>query len=137
LRLAAAVELRWKNARGGVERRVQIARFPALVALAPFARHLHPDALGQFLDRIEELEPVVLHQELERGAVRAAAEAVIELLGRRHRERRRALVVEGTTRRILAPGRFSGTRAPISSTMSVRASRSSMKASGIRAMPEL
>ena len=59
-----------------------------------------PHALGQFVDRVEELEAVVIHQEADRGAVRAAAEAVIELLGRRHREDGRALVVERAARRV-------------------------------------
>src|SRR5581483_10705781 len=35
-----------------------------------------------------------LHEEGDRVAVRAAAEAVVELLGRAHRERRRLLAVE-------------------------------------------
>src|SRR5690606_13807731 len=38
----------------------------------------------------------VLHQEADRRAMRAAAETVIELLGRAHRERRRLLPVERT-----------------------------------------
>ena len=55
-------------------------------------------------DRVEELEPVVLHQEAERGAVRAAAEAVVELFVRAHPERRRLLVVERAAGLPLAPG---------------------------------
>ena len=62
------------------------------------ARHLHAGTLGQLIDRIEELEAVVVHQEADRGAVRAAAEAVIELLGGRDRERGRALVMERAAR---------------------------------------
>src|SRR5690606_20928907 len=49
----------------------------------------------------EELEAVEVHQERDRGAVRAAAEAMVELLGRRHGERCRALVVERAARRVL------------------------------------
>jgi hypothetical protein len=40
--------------------------------------------------------PPYSHQEADRGAVSAAAEAVIELLGRAYRERRRLLAVKRT-----------------------------------------
>src|SRR3546814_20208998 len=53
---------------------------------------------GAVGDRVEELEPVVVHQERDRRAVRATAEAVVELFGRRPRERRRALVVARAAR---------------------------------------
>src|SRR5690606_41506658 len=69
-----------------LERGVEVAGAAVLVALTCVARHFHAHALGQFVDRVEELEAVEVHQERDRGAVRAAAEAVVELLGRRHRE---------------------------------------------------
>src|SRR5690606_9562763 len=62
----------------------------------------HAGAARQVLDRIEELHAVVLHQEVDRAAMRAAAEAVVELLDRRNRERGRAFVVERAARRELA-----------------------------------
>ena len=54
---------------------------------AAFARHLETGAGREFLDGLDEAEVVVLHHEAERGAVGAAAEAVIELLVGAHRER--------------------------------------------------
>ena len=101
--LRAALQLLLEKLRGGVDGEIELARFTRLVALAGVAGHFHAHALGQFLDRVEELEAVVVHQEADRGAVRAAAEAVVELLGRRHRERGRTFVVERTPRRILPP----------------------------------
>jgi hypothetical protein len=61
---------------------------------AALARHLEARARGQVLDGLDEAEVVVLHDEAERGAVRPAAEAVIELLVGADRERRGLLVVE-------------------------------------------
>ena len=57
--------------------------------------HGHAGTTGQFLDRVDEAHALVLHQKADRGAVRAAAEAVIELLDRAHRERWGFLAVEG------------------------------------------
>ena len=51
-----------------------------------------------------EAQAVVFHQEAQRRAVRAAAEAVIELLVRAHGERRRLLVVERTARLVVLAG---------------------------------
>ena len=101
-RLLVALELRLEEARGGVERGVLVAGVGILVAVPGFLRHFHTGALGQFLDRVEELEAVVVHQEADGGAVRAAAEAVVELLVGRDGEAGRALVVEGAARRVLA-----------------------------------
>ena len=53
-------------------------------------------ASGQALDRLDELEVLDLAQEPDRVAALAAAEAVEDLLGRRHAERRRLLRVERT-----------------------------------------
>jgi hypothetical protein len=49
-------------------------------------RNLHADALRQFLDGIDEAEPGILHEKADRRPVRAAAEAVVELLARADRE---------------------------------------------------
>ena len=100
---------------------------------AAFARHLQAGARSEFLDRLDEAEVVVVHDEAERRAVRAAAEAVIELLVRAHRERRRSSR-RGTGSRPCIPCRpcFNCTRLPITSTMSVRAISSSMKCCGMR-----
>jgi len=99
--LGAALQLLLEEAGGGLQGGIELAALAVLVAGAGVARHLQAGALGQLLDRVEELEAVVVHQEADRGAVRAAAEAVVELLGRRDGERRRALVVEGTARGVL------------------------------------
>ena len=102
LRLVVLRELAAEEGVGRVQRGENVAGVAILVALAGIARHFQPGALGQFVDRVEEFEAVVVHQERDRGAVRAAAEAVVELLGRRHGERGRAFVVERTARGIFA-----------------------------------
>ncbi len=67
-----------------------------VVETASFAlRHAHPGAAGQFLDGVDEAHALVFHDEADGRTVRAAAEAVVELLGRADREGRRFLVVEG------------------------------------------
>src|SRR5690606_7649118 len=58
------------------------------------------------LDRLGEAHALVLHEEADRGAVRAAAEAVIELLRRAHGEGRRLLVVERTAGLVVLAGPF-------------------------------
>ena len=55
---------------------------------------LQADLGGEFLHRVDEAEPAVFHQEAECAAMHAAAEAVIELLGRADRERSGFLAVE-------------------------------------------
>src|SRR5262249_54382042 len=55
---------------------------------------LHADGLGEVLQRIDIAQPLVLHEERDGVAVHAAAEAVIELLGRADGERGRLLGVE-------------------------------------------
>src|SRR5690606_3557786 len=80
-----------------------IQRLAVRVGLAPcrVAGDLHAGTPGKLLDRVEELQPVVVHQEADGGTVRPAAEAVVELLGRRDSEAGRALIVERAPRRIL------------------------------------
>ncbi len=68
------------------------------------ARHLEAHHLRERLDGLGELEVVVGHQEADRGAVRAAAEAVIETLRGAHRERRRFLAVERAQTFVVAAG---------------------------------
>ncbi|MCW0450032.1 hypothetical protein NB706_002866 [Xanthomonas sacchari] len=104
-RLLAAVELALEELGRRFQRGVQVAMVVAgglgRATLLGVARDVHAGALGQLVDRVEEFEAVVVHQEADRGAVRAAAEAVVELLGWRHRERGRAFVVERAARRVL------------------------------------
>src|SRR5690606_9028536 len=72
--------------------------FSGLVAargVTRFLRHLHADLLRELAHRLDEGQAAVLHQEADRVAVHAAAEAVIELLARADRERRGLLAVEG------------------------------------------
>ena len=71
---------------------------------AALVRHLEPQARGQFLHRLREGHVVVLHEEAEHGAVRAAAEAVIELLVGAHPEGGGLLVVERAAGAVLAAG---------------------------------
>src|SRR5205807_3491859 len=56
--------------------------------------HLHADRCGEILHRVDVTQPRVRHEKADRIAVRAAAEAVVELLGGTDGERRRLLAVE-------------------------------------------
>ena len=89
--MPAGGQIRWKRRR----RRARHRRL---------TRHIQPDVAGQLLDSFDKTKPGMLHEKTDRAAVRAAPEAVVELLGRAHREGRRALVVEGAARRPVAPG---------------------------------
>jgi hypothetical protein len=60
------------------------------------ARHFHACDGRKRLDRGHEVEPVVLHQELQRGPRRPASEAVVELPIGHDVEGRRLLVVKRT-----------------------------------------
>ena len=59
-----------------------------------FARHGQSGRLRKLLDRLDVGQPAVLHQKADRTAVCAAAEAMVELLGRRDRKRRGFLRME-------------------------------------------
>ncbi len=83
------------------ERIVRVA--PAIIAAA-LAGYLDARAGGELFDRFRKREAVVVHQEAERGAVRAATETVIELLVGAHPERGGFLVMEGAASLEFAPG---------------------------------
>ena len=75
------------------------AALTAIAAAAPthgrrFLRHRQADRLRQLAHGFRERQARMLHQKAYGRAVRAAAEAVIELLRRTHGERRALLVVE-------------------------------------------
>jgi hypothetical protein len=72
------------------------AFFARISGVALFVRDLQADRGGQVLDRLDEADAGVLHQEADGAAVRAAAEAVVELLGRADREGGGFLGMEGT-----------------------------------------
>jgi len=78
---------------------------------APLARHLEPGAAGELLDRLGKRQPLVLHQERQCRAVRAAAEAVIELLRLAYRERRGLLAVERAAGDVVGAGLLEGNEA--------------------------
>ena len=77
----------------------------APLALGVLARRLvlvlqlDAEPLGEPLDRAREVEVLRLADERDRVALRAAAEAVVELVDRVHREARRPLLVEGAAGR--------------------------------------
>ncbi|KGX49631.1 hypothetical protein Y025_5578 [Burkholderia pseudomallei TSV32] len=75
-------------------RRMAVARAAASAHRRRLVRHREPDRLRELLHRLGKREPRVLHQEADRGAMRAATEAVIELLRRADRKRRALLVVK-------------------------------------------
>jgi hypothetical protein len=99
--LGVVLELLLVEAGRRLEGAVQVGA--AVRARRLLARHFQPGERGEFLDRLGEAEVLVVHQEPQRRAVRAAAEAVIELLGRADGERRRLLAVEGAAGLVLAP----------------------------------
>ena len=69
-------------------------------------RHRQADVLRQRRHRVGKAHVLIFHQEAERGAVRAAAEAVIELLGRADREGGGFFAVEGAAGLVILPGFF-------------------------------
>ncbi len=68
------------------------------------ARQFEAGALRQVRHRIEKPHLLVLHEKADHGAVRAAAEAVIELLVGAHPEGRRFLAVERAAGLVFAAG---------------------------------
>ena len=84
-----------------LERDVQVLVRPRR-GIAAFARDLETGARRELLHGLDEAEMVELHDEAERRTVRAATKAVIELLVRAHRERRRLLVVKRAAGLVLA-----------------------------------
>jgi hypothetical protein len=74
-----------------------------LGAIALFVGHLQADRRGQVLDRLDEADAGMLHQEADGAAVGAAAEAVVELLGRADREGRRFLGMERAAGAVVGP----------------------------------
>ena len=69
-------------------------------------RHLHADALRKILHRVDKTHAAVFHQEADGRAMRAAAKAVIKLLGRADGERWRLFGVERTAGGIVRTGTF-------------------------------
>src|SRR2546425_1921405 len=79
------------------EQLVQPLAVPAPLLLTRIGRvvgELDAVAVGEPLERLGEVEALLLLDELEDVASRLATEAVVELLGRVDREARRTLVVE-------------------------------------------
>ena len=71
-------------------------------------RDLEAGVTGQVFHRIGKGLARIFHQKPDGGAVRAAAEAVIELLGRTDRERRRLLGMEGAAGGVVSARFFQG-----------------------------
>src|SRR3546814_18711952 len=94
-RLVAAGLVLAEEMRRGFQRAEQLLGVGILVALLRLARHLDAGAPGEVVGRVEELEPVVGHQERDSSAVRAAAAAAGALFGRRHGGRRRGARASG------------------------------------------
>ncbi len=66
----------------------------------------HADVLGQILDGIDETHAGVFDHEADRGAVGAAAEAVVELLGGADREAGGFFVVEWAQAHVIGAALF-------------------------------
>ncbi len=63
----------------------------------------HAHVLGQVLDGVDEAQAGVFDQETDRGAVGAAAEAVVELLGRADGEAGGLFVMEWAQAHVVGP----------------------------------
>ena len=59
-----------------------------------FTRHFEPGSRGEFLDGLREAQSVVVDQKAERGSVRSATKAVIELLIGAHPKRSAFFIVK-------------------------------------------
>ncbi len=94
--VAGLAQLLLVEAVGGGERVEEL--LPAVVAgtAGHAARNRDAEARGERFDRLREIEPVHLPDEVDDVASGPATEAVVETLLPIHREGRRALVVEGT-----------------------------------------
>ena len=66
--------------------------------------HLHAGVMGEVLDRVDEAQAGVLHDETDGAAVGAAAEAMVELLGRADRKRGRLFRMERAAGRVVGAG---------------------------------
>ena len=91
-------------ARGGLHQVVQIRRDLVLRHIGGFLRHGDAYALGQFLHRFHKAHAGVFHDKADGRAMRAAAEAVIELLGLADGERRGFFGVERTAGDVVGTG---------------------------------
>jgi hypothetical protein len=69
-----------------------------------FVVELHAETVGQRLDRLGEVEVLLLFDEREQVAALAAAEAVVELLARVDRERRRLFFVKRAAPHVVGAG---------------------------------
>jgi hypothetical protein len=87
-----------------LDQRAGLAGFLIVEAAAIAFRYRHAGATSQVLDGIDEAHALVFHDEADSRAVGAAAEAVVELLGRADREGRRFLVVEGAAGGVVGAG---------------------------------
>lgn len=95
--------------RGGAEQWIQrrIGRLPRLVRPpAFFAGDFHAGGFGQFFDRLDEIQVVVVHDEAEGVAASAATEAVIELLVGADAERRSLFLMERAAGGVVLAGLF-------------------------------
>ena len=78
----------------------------AFLRVAVLVGHLHAVLLGQLLHGIDKAHAVVFHQEVDGIAIFAAAKAVIELLARADRERRRFFTVKRAQPQQVGTGLF-------------------------------
>src|SRR5690606_31538962 len=105
------------GARGGLELILVIALRPGhqlghrglflgvlRILAAPLVRHAQAEIAGQFLDCIDKAQALVRHDEADGAAMRAAAEAVVELLGRADGERRGLFRMEGAAGAVVGAG---------------------------------
>ena len=93
-------------ARGGLHQVIQIRCDLVLRHVAGFLRHGDADALGQFFHRFHKTHAGMFHDKADGRAMRAAAEAVIELFGLADGERRGFFSVERTAGDVIGTGLF-------------------------------
>ena len=97
-----------RGTRHDLDQRARLAGFFVLEAAAFAFRHLHAGPRGKIFHGIDETESLIFHDEADRRTVGAAAEAVVELLGRADREGRRFFVVEGAAGGVVGAGFLEG-----------------------------
>ena len=73
-----------------------------LLRVPPVLRHLQVSPLGQQAHRVREAEVFDLHDEVDHPAPVLAAEAVVDLLVRRHGEGAGLFIVEGAQAKVIA-----------------------------------
>ena len=91
------------ESRGEIHRPVIRLELLLAIPVRGIAVDVDSEILGEAGDRLDESDPLVLHEKMERVASLPAAEAVIDLLLGIHREAGRLLAVKRAERLVVPP----------------------------------